>query len=586
MGHERQARWMGITAILAAALAATMPLLVRGTTCGHDFDFHLVSWLDAHLSWEQGVVYPHWSASANYGAGEPRFVFYPPVTWMLGAALGSVLPWRLVEPALVFLCLAGTGLATRALARERLPEGAAALAGCLALGLGYSPFTAYVRTAFGELAGGFWIALLLLFALRERTPKGSLSQRAFDGSAAPLALALAGACLSNVPLGLMACYLLAAVALAAALIGRTWAPVVRAAVAGVTGLALAGLFLVPAVLEQQWVAPERLQQEDGYRIEQSWLYHLHLPVALAGHANVLRQTSHIVVAMTILALAGIAICWWRGLFKSRPQWWLPLAMIPVAVLLLQLPLSLWVWDTLPKLRLLQFPWRWLVTLEAPMGVLAAAALWTDKPWLRRTAIAGCTLVFAAAVYTTNWKYFQPCDAEDAVWGMLDTWRNGHGFEGADEYGPPTADNSVLAQGLPDACLVGDAGTTLGRVNDDQVLAWTAGEASCAATFARAREATAEHFALETNVPRAGYLVLKLRSYPAWAVRVNGARPANLPQREDGLVAVPVAAGRVRVTADWTTTPDVWAGRGLTALGVLLLTGVCALELRRGRARVS
>ena len=55
-------------------------------------------------------------------------------------------------------------------------------------------------------------------------PQGSVWRRAFDGSATLLALVVAGAWLSNAPLGVMACYLLAAVAFTVALLQRSWAP--------------------------------------------------------------------------------------------------------------------------------------------------------------------------------------------------------------------------------------------------------------------------------------------------------------------------------------------------------------------------
>ena len=79
---------LGPAIICLAAIIATSPDLIRKTSCGHDFDFHLASWLDAAASWRHGLFYPHWAPSPNYGAGEPRFVFYPPLTWMLGAAFG------------------------------------------------------------------------------------------------------------------------------------------------------------------------------------------------------------------------------------------------------------------------------------------------------------------------------------------------------------------------------------------------------------------------------------------------------------------------------------------------------------------
>jgi hypothetical protein len=152
------------------------------------------------------------------GAGEPRFVFYSPLTWMLGAGLGLALPWQFVPMALTFLLLAGTGLATRALARRGAHRGAATLAGCAAIFSGYALFTAYERTAFAELAGGCWIPLVFLYIALHRRDASGLWRRAFDGSAFPLALAVAGAWLSNPTVGVMACYLLAAVALTSALL--------------------------------------------------------------------------------------------------------------------------------------------------------------------------------------------------------------------------------------------------------------------------------------------------------------------------------------------------------------------------------
>ena len=142
--RQRLARqFAGLAVILIAAGVAMAPQWRYGYSCGHDFDFHLVSWFEALSGWRHGLFYPHWAVSPNYGAGEPRFVFYPPVTWMLGAMLGLLFGGRWGYPpiALAYLLLAGTGLATRALARQVLNDSAATLAGCAAIFSGYALFT-------------------------------------------------------------------------------------------------------------------------------------------------------------------------------------------------------------------------------------------------------------------------------------------------------------------------------------------------------------------------------------------------------------------------------------------------------------
>jgi len=578
----------GIAILLLAAALATAPLWLNGASCGHDFDFHLVSWLDVQSAWRHGQFYPHWSPSSNFAAGEPRFVFYPPLTWMLGALLGFFLPWTAVPAALTFLLLGATGLATRALAREALDEAPATLAGCLALFSGYTLFTAYERTAFGELAGGFWIPLVLLFALRHRHPNARPWQRVLDGSALPLAVALAGAWLSNAPVGVMASYLLALVALVAALQARSWTPVLRAVLATVLGLGLASIYLLPAAYEQRWVDIRQATEDPGERIENSFFFAHHADPTLALHDQELHRVSLLGASMLAVALLGIFIAWKRGRLKGR--WWLPLALLPLAILFLQLPISLPLWNLLPKLRFLQFPWRWLVALEAPMAIFAAAALWPKRKNARIAVTALISLFFVAATLFTARTFFQACDEEDAVSSMVGVYRTSSGFIGTDEYAPPGSDATLMASGLPGACLVSAPSTVLGVApasdgGDAPTPVWTATQGSCDAVFPFPHQ-NPEKKEMNARLAHAGFLILRLRAYPAWTVKVNGHEQKDLPHRDDGLMVVPVPQGPVHLTVEWTTTPDVRLSRWIAALAAMLLVLLWLGERKATRRRLS
>ena len=585
-----QPRAVGVAAILLAALVAIAPQLIQGISCGHDFDFHLVSWFDALNAWRHGIMYPHWAASANYGAGEPRFVFYSPLTWMLGAALAAVLPWTWVPVVMTYLLLAGTGLATRALARQALDEASAALAGCVAIFSGYALFTAYERSAFAELAGGLWIPLVLLFALRDRGDEAapaapvSVVRRALDGSAVPLALAIAGSWLANPTVGVMACYLLAAVAMVRALVARSWAPVLRGAVGGALGMGLSGIYLLPAAWEQSWVDIHQVTEDPGQTLENNWLFAVHADPTLALHDQVLRTASILAVLMIAVAIMGLLVSWLRGRLPGQRQWWIPLALIAPVVLCLQFAFSRPLWNLLPELRFLQFPWRWLLVLEAPMAIFLVAAVGCTRRWRRIAVAAASAAVFLATTVYTSRVFFQVCDDEDAVPGMLTAYSAGQGFIGTNEYEPIGADNALVATGLPLACLVGDPTAPLGEAvpDPDTNPAWTPKQKSCDATFAAAgNHPDPEHLRIAANLPHSGFLILRLRSYPAWKVRINGRPVAALPPRADGLLAVPVAQGPAVLTVDWTATADVLVARWLSVLSVFLLTCLYLLE-RRGR----
>jgi len=177
--------------LLAVVGIAVLPLAWRGTSCGQDFDFHLQNWQELVAHWQHGAIYPHWAESANYLAGEPRFVFYPPLSWILGGLLGAILPWTWTPVAFTLLALLGAGFSFRAMAREWMPEDSATVAACLYVVNPYMLFVAYERGAMAELLAATWLPLLVLFGLRARQ------------SLLPLAVTVAAIWLTNAPAGVM-----------------------------------------------------------------------------------------------------------------------------------------------------------------------------------------------------------------------------------------------------------------------------------------------------------------------------------------------------------------------------------------------
>ncbi len=518
-------------------------MLFGGPSCGHDFDFHVLSWLEASSQFAH-LHYPHWAFTPAWNAGEPRFLFYPPLSWTLGGLLGLVLPWNCVPAAFTFIALSLSGLTARRLTARYAGANAATLAAVLYLANPYMLFTAYERTAYGELLAAAWLPLLVGAALSARI------------RILPLAIPIALLWLSNAPAGVMGCYALAFVML----VRLVWPfcpdeksrlHVGATTVAGTAlGLCLASFYLLPAAFEQKYIQSS-MAVIAGMRISDNTLFH-HMPPSPDNfvHDAVLHTAS----VITMLLLSGIALLAAAGVRRNKGVWHLLLLAGVIGLLLT--PVSLPVWAHAPELRFLQFPWR----LDAILGVILSftAALALDRlpgvARLRPVRAAFLPVLLGILLTAPAWILFhQECDLEDTVSARYALFRSNLGTEPTDEYTPTTADNDALKHGDPPYWLV-----PISSSDPDAVLN---ADAPAGSEPGRAPE----HLGLHLAQP--GVLVLNLRLFPEWQVLLNG-RLTPLLGRDDGLAAVKIPAGDAVVDVRYHRPMDQTAGLAISALACL------------------
>ncbi len=538
---------MPVTVIAVAAFLAVLPLVIHGCSCGHDFDFHLVNWLEVHQQLLHGNLHPQWAFTAAWGAGEPRFVFYPPLSWMVGGLLGFLMPYTVAPIVYTWLCLFLAGLTAWRLVRTITPSSHHTLQLAVAIAYLANPyilFTAYERTAYAELLAAAWMPLLLTAILRE--------QPRWLGIAIPVALLW----LTNAPAAVLGCYGLLILGLLRLLL---WPREQRRqtlqhfTLGTVMGLLFAAFYIVPAVVQRKWVQAGMAVIE-GMRPQDNFLF---AHTADPPHDTVLWQASRIAVVLLTLSLGLAAV-----MFKDRTARLLGAATL--VILLLLLPVSGWMWQHAPQLAFLQFPWRFLALQQA----IAAALLALAAPRLasfRWTASAASLALLAVTVSVANHFYRQGCDEEDAPGAHITLFERGGGVIPTDEYTVVDADNDLLQQDNPAwwiAALPDAAPPVIGPGNELRV------HIPGMPPLAEDKTWNTEHTRLTELWPRSQWLIVNRRAWPAWEASADGS-PLPITQRADGLMAIPVPAGPNTVELSLHRTWDQYLGAALTLLGLVL-----------------
>ncbi len=541
--------------LAGACLLAISPFFWWGSPSGHDFEFHMFSWMEVLGQWKQGIVYPRWAGLAHFGYGEARFLFYPPASWTLGAALGAVLPWGIVPGSYCWLAIMLAGIAMYRLAREWLPPADALFAAVFYAVNPYHLLIIYWRSAYAELLASALLPLLVLCILRIQESRDGEAGQSLLRPTLQLSLVLAAAWLTNAPAAVMIHYSTAGLALLFAafeifrkptpersLASRTMRPLARTGIAIVLGAGLASFYLLPAIYEQRWVEISQVMAP-GVRPQDNFLF------TKTGDPDHNRFN----LLVSSLALAEIVVLGFAVWFSRRSAIerkgdaigrnpWLLFYAWGVATTLLLLSVSNVLWQHLPKFRFVQLPFRWLLCLNTALAILLTLAA---KRWTSRVLAYGLLLgVLIVAGYRIQAPWW---DTSDDIQDMSDTVRTGTGYEGTDEYVPAGADAYELNKNLP---IVSDDD---GVAVPSKMLAWGP---------------TEKHFTVNTAEPQD--LTLRLFSYPAWGVVVNGKSVETEKTDDTKLMVIPVGAGESDIHIYFRRTTDRLVGKAVTLISLVVL----------------
>jgi hypothetical protein len=367
--------------LAGAAAILMLPSLVMGTLPSHS-SMHNLTWAAQFSDQVRlGIPYPRWMAQSFDGLGAPSFYFYPPLAFWLDALLNVVTfdsvptPYRLSLTSSALILLSGVGFHAWLRLEQASPR--VALIGAIAyMAAPYHLIDHYIRGAFAEFAAyttlPFVFCALALLARQHR----------FGGPA--LALAYAALVTSHLPTAL----LISLTAVPAYVLFSAWRLrvkdrwfVLRSAAGFALGLALAALYLLPALGLQGATMIEWLWTW-GFKVEESYLL---MPWRWVQGADILVIVCS-VAGGALLAVAALVASRRVREAQAMPLLWAAVAFAGILLMSGIVPLQ-----NLPLVSQVGFAWRLLIVVEFAVITALCLAPWVFSEW------AGARLLLLAAV---------------------------------------------------------------------------------------------------------------------------------------------------------------------------------------------
>ena len=466
--------------------------------------------------------------------------------------------------AFIVLVQTFAGFSAFVLARRLVPQKAALFSAACYAANPNALLMIYFRSDYAELLASAFFPLLFLGGLQLSEILEPSAHRRLAATLVLFSVIFAAVWLSNAPAAVMATYSATLLFTWAAFTRKSWQPLARGATSLALGFGLAAFYIVPAAFEQRWVNISQALSI-GLFPSENFLY-----TTINDPEHTLVNYIVSTIAMALIVFTGVAAItahrelMQQNAFPTQPKIWSFFLLLATVTTVLMLRFSSILWQLLPKLRFVQFPWRWMSILTIPfIYVLAATVTRRRLRWL--CIAATLALLIGTAVYLVQHTWWD--DEEFST--LRDAIDSGDGFDGTDEYDPIGDDHYNLPQKTARAQLL--------PVTDDTDAPNSQPPASSKVVIDRWN---AQEKVLRVQATQPARLALRLLNYPAWQVEVNGARIQPEHPEDSGQMLIPLRAGESRITVCFGRTRDRTLGAFLSIFSSML----CLFLLMRSRSR--
>jgi hypothetical protein len=349
----------------------------------------------------------------------------------------------------------------------------------------------------------------------------------------------------------------------------------------VLGLTLSAFFTLPAILERQWIQIER-----GL-IPPNLDYHHHF-LSLAeilsppqpidtGRMNpaVPRSLGLVPTIPAIAAIPGL-----RKKGKDQRTHILFFALVLMASVAMMLPQSVVLWDRLPPLAYLQFPFRWLGTAGFAVAVLVGASVsmlsHSDSPTSPRFLVSAIllTLLVLAALPMLYPGYQRSLPANPSLAEMMDMERRmgAVGTTATGEYLP------IWVEWVPPESLLEPfyhADLPLRRLDTST---WPEG------SKVLEEEYTPTAGRLTVQVTKMLRVFFDIHYFPGWRAYIDGEEVPIEPTEGQGRISLIVPAGEHVIRLRFEELPLWMAADAISVTSLLVLLGIAVYPANRESAK--